>query len=84
MGLCHISGSVSDRQIIERSTLLDSNKFSPGESIMADREIMTQDLFATQKVYVNTPLLLKGKISLIQKKLSGTGELHQKEFMLNV
>ena len=58
------AGSVSDRQIIERSTLLDSNKFSPGESIMADRGIMTQDLFATQNVYVNTPSLLKGKSQL--------------------
>nr|XP_022298373.1 uncharacterized protein LOC111107454 [Crassostrea virginica] len=58
------AGSVSDRQIIERSTLLDSNKFSPGESIMTDRGIMTQDLFATQNVYVNTPSLLKGKSQL--------------------
>ena len=39
------------------------NKFSPGESIMADKGIMTQDLFATQNVYVNTPSLLKGKKS---------------------
>lgn len=31
---------------------------------MADRGIMTQDLFATQNVYVNTPSLLKGKSQL--------------------
>lgn len=41
------AGSASDRQIIERSTLLDCDKFSSGDSIMADRGIMTKDLFAS-------------------------------------
>jgi hypothetical protein len=45
------AGSASDRQTIERSTLLDADKFSSGESIMADSGIMTQDLFASQNVY---------------------------------
>ena len=31
---------------------------------MADKGIMTQDLFATQNVYVNTPSLLKGESQL--------------------
>ena len=34
------AGSVYDRQITDRSTILDSNKFSRGESIMADRGII--------------------------------------------
>lgn len=40
-------GSVSDRQIIEKSDLLkkDLEQFDKGDSIMADRGIMVQDLF---------------------------------------
>lgn len=59
-------GSASDRQIIENSPLLDPNfeMFQKGDSIMADRGIMVQDLFAAQDVYVNTPTMLKGKSQL--------------------
>ncbi|XP_062614463.1 uncharacterized protein LOC134276200 isoform X1 [Saccostrea cucullata] len=57
-------GSTSDRQIIERSSLLDPEKFQSGNSIMADRGIMVQDLFAVQNVKVNTPTFLKGKSQL--------------------
>jgi hypothetical protein len=57
-------GSVSDRQIIERSSLLDVGKFDAGDSIMADRGILVQDLFANQDVFINTPTLLKGKSQL--------------------
>ncbi|XP_062575195.1 uncharacterized protein LOC134237110 [Saccostrea cucullata] len=57
-------GSASDRQIIERSTLLNQDKFDSGDSIMADRGILVQDLFANQNISVNTPTLLKGKSQL--------------------
>ena len=57
-------GSASDRQIIERSTILKDNLLERGESIMADRGIMVQDLFARQGVQVNTPHMLKGKSQL--------------------
>lgn len=59
-------GSASDRQVIEKSSLLDPNKkmFDKGDSIMADRGIMVQDLFASQDVFVNTPTFLKGKSQL--------------------
>lgn len=59
-------GSTSDRQIIERSSLIDPNLnlFSKGDSIMADIGIMVQDLFANQNVQVNTPTFLKGKSQL--------------------
>lgn len=58
-------GSCSDRQIIERSTLVnDPSLFQPKDSIMADRGIMVQDIFATKDVHVNTPTMLKGKSQL--------------------
>lgn len=59
-------GSASDRQIIEKSCLLDPTikMFEKGDSIMADRGIMVQDLFACRDVAVNTPTFLKGKSQL--------------------
>jgi hypothetical protein len=54
-------GSCSDRQIIERSTLVQEKPFSPKDSIMADRGIMVQDIFASQDVQVNTPQTMRGK-----------------------
>ncbi|XP_061196051.1 uncharacterized protein LOC133204344 [Saccostrea echinata] len=57
-------GSASDRQIIERSSLINEAKFDASDSIMADRGILVQDLFANQNVCVNTPTLLKGKSQL--------------------
>lgn len=62
-------GSASDRQIIECSNMIkpESNMFLPKDSIMADRGIMVQDLFAPMDVYVNTPTMLKGKSQLEPK-----------------
>ena len=58
-------GSTSDRQIIERSELMKSkNMFSKKDTIMADRGIMVQDLFAQDDIHVNTPTMLKGKSQL--------------------
>ena len=57
-------GHVSDRQIIKRSTLLHTEKFEKKDSIMSDRGIMVQDLFAGKDVFVNTPTMLKGKNQL--------------------
>ena len=54
-------GSASDRQIIERSSLLKDTMLSSGDSIMADRGIMVQDLFAYRNVQVNTPTTMKGR-----------------------
>lgn len=44
--------------------------FLPKDSIMADRGIMVQDLFAPMDVYVNTPTMLKGKSQLEPKDVS--------------
>ena len=58
-------GSTSDRQILERSPLCNTNGlFESGDSIMADRGIMVQDLFANKDVFVNTPHMLRGKSQL--------------------
>jgi hypothetical protein len=38
--------------------------FDKGDSVMADRGIMVQDLFACQGVMVNIPTFLKGKSQL--------------------
>ena len=67
--VCFVSdsygGSTSDRQIIERSPLCNkSDMFTSGDSIMADRGIMVQDLFAAKDVKVNTPHMLRGKSQL--------------------
>uniref|UniRef100_A0A8W8KAL4 THAP-type domain-containing protein n=1 Tax=Magallana gigas TaxID=29159 RepID=A0A8W8KAL4_MAGGI len=61
--------TASDRQIIECSNIIkpESNMFLPKDSIMADRGIMVQDLFAPMDVYVNTPTMLKGKSQLEPK-----------------
>lgn len=57
-------GSASDRQILERSDLLRNQMLDRGDSIMADRGIMVQDLFAGQDVQVNTPHMLQGQSQL--------------------
>ena len=61
-------GSASDRQIFERSSLMkDPNKLEPGDSVMADRGFIVQDLLATRDVEVNTPCMLKGLTQLPAK-----------------
>lgn len=58
-------GSTSDRQIFERSKLCtEVGAFEKGDSIMADRGIMVQDLMSSKDVKVNTPTMLKGKSQL--------------------
>lgn len=57
-------GAASDRQIIERSDLLDDGKFDRGDEIMADRGITVQDLFASKDVKVNIPTSMKGRNQL--------------------
>jgi hypothetical protein len=53
-------GSASYRQIIESSDIIkpESNMFLPKDSIMADRGVMVQDIFAPMDVFVNTPTML--------------------------
>nr|XP_037872963.1 uncharacterized protein LOC101736528 isoform X2 [Bombyx mori] len=53
------AGSASDRQIVERSKLLQI--CDSGDSIMADRGFNVQDLFASKGISINIPSFLKGK-----------------------
>ncbi|KAL4720645.1 hypothetical protein ACJJTC_001811 [Scirpophaga incertulas] len=55
-------GSTSDRQMIERSNLLE--KCEPADSIMADRGFNVQDIFAAKGIGINIPTFLKGKSQL--------------------
>ena len=52
-------GSVSDRQMIERSNLLEI--VEPGDVVMADKGFNVQDLFALKDVTVNTPTFFQKK-----------------------
>lgn len=64
------SGSATDRQIIERSTLL--SKASKGEldgkAIMGDKGFIVQDLFADFNVKIITPAFLKNHNKLTRKE----------------
>jgi hypothetical protein len=70
----HISeaygGAASDRQVIERSELLaDPQKFKLGDSIMADKGFVVQDLFLMRGVHVNIPTVMKGMSQLPPEKV---------------
>ena len=52
-------GSTSDRQVVERSPLV--NICDPGDSIMSDKGFNVQDLFAPKDVKVNIPTFFKKK-----------------------
>lgn len=62
-------GAASDRQILERSELLNEDMFENKDQIMADRGIRVQDLFASKNVMVNTPSMLKGKSQLTPEEV---------------
>lgn len=53
------AGSVSDRQIVERSNI--SKICDSGDSVMADRGFNVQDLFSNEGIGINIPNFLKGK-----------------------
>ena len=53
------AGSTSDRQIVERSSLV--TLCEPQDSIMADKGFNVQDLFAPRDVSVNIPTFFKKK-----------------------
>lgn len=52
-------GAASDRQIVERSSLL--KKCDPKDSLMADKGFNVQDLFAPYDVHINIPEFFKKK-----------------------
>lgn len=50
-------GSASDRQLVERSLLL--NLCEPGDSVMSDKGFNVQDLFASRDVTINISTFFK-------------------------
>ena len=58
------AGSTSDRQIIEKSDLVEGHMFEPGEILMIDHGGPCQDLLAKQQMAVNAPTSMKGKTQL--------------------
>jgi DDE superfamily endonuclease len=61
-------GSASDRQIFERSDLMQNKHLlQKGDSVMADRGFIVQDLLAIRDVAVNTPSMLRGVTQLPAK-----------------
>lgn len=50
-------GSTSDRQIVERSSLIDRSEY--GDSIMADKGFNVQDLFESKNVVISIPTFKK-------------------------
>ncbi|KAJ8728795.1 hypothetical protein PYW07_006491 [Mythimna separata] len=56
------AGSISDRQMVERSDLM--TKGQSGDSLLADRGFTIQDMFIDKNVTVRIPAFLKGKSQL--------------------
>ena len=71
-------GSASDRQVTERSELMDNSKWSDGDAIMADRGFLIQDLFCSKNVRVNIPTFLKGKSQLEPEDVIGDRRISSK------
>lgn len=67
IGECY-GGAASDRAIIEQSDLLVKADmlFERGDSIMADKGFVVQDLFAPFDVKINIPTVMKGMTRLSQ------------------
>lgn len=62
-------GATSDRQIVESSDLLRPGTFERGDSIMADRGFIVQDLFCLHNVHVNIPTVMRNMVQLPQEKV---------------
>lgn len=71
-------GSTSDREIFERSKIID--KFDDKDSIMADRGFNVQDLCAPNGVRVNIPHFLKGRSQLPGFTILQDRKLSSKEY----
>ncbi|XP_062574699.1 uncharacterized protein LOC134236544 [Saccostrea cucullata] len=66
------SGSTSDRQIVERSSL--KNLCDQGDSLMADKGFNVQDIFATKDITINIPTFFKNR-----NRMSGTTVLRDRK-----
>ena len=54
-------GSISDKEIVDRSGLLNKNFWEEGDSLMADRGFTIKELLDPLKVELNIPAFLEGR-----------------------
>ena len=54
-------GSISDKEIVRKSGLIEKELWSPGDSVMADRSFTTESDLKELKVDLNIPSFLGGK-----------------------
>ncbi len=72
-------GAASDRQIVERSSLLTNKKMlERGDSIMADKGFVVQDLFCHRGILINTPTFLKGINQLSVEQVASDQKISSK------
>ena len=57
-------GSVSDKEIVGRSGILDKRFWEPNDIVMADRDFTTDEELKQLKVNLNIPAFLGGKNQL--------------------
>ena len=57
-------GSISDKEIVARSGLLNEELWSEGDSIMADRGFTISEELKPLKVHLNIPAFLEGRDQL--------------------
>lgn len=74
-------GSASDRQLVERSPLL--NLCEPGDLVMSDKGFNVQDVFASRDVTINFQHFLKSKIACQEIQYCEIGTFQAKECTLN-
>ena len=77
--ICFLSplfeGSVSDKQLVQESGLLE--KLNEGDEIMADKGFMIQDMLAQHGVRLNIPPFLSGTSQLPQEEVFKTKKIAQ-------
>ena len=65
-----VPGRMSDRDVTIHSVLID--KLQPGDSVMADRGFLIDDILATKRVGLNIPPFLNGKSQLSEQETQET------------
>ena len=62
-------GSISDKEIVDRSGFINGNLWGKGDTIMADRGFTISDLLEPLKVGLNIPSFLEGRKQLTESEV---------------
>lgn len=73
-------GSISDRQLMERSDIL--NNFNPGDSVMADKGFDIEDILAAYRVTLNIPTFFKNKNQITPETLKEDKKISSKRVQI--